>query len=222
MNGHARGPEGGEVIGDLVDQSAEHCEVQGEIGDLESCRQRPRVHHARRILVAAEEQPALLMADVHAGLDEPHDGLKRLHTGDGLGNEELMPHGDEGHAEPGLRGHARRQGARRVHHHGGADLAAVGRHAGDPAALGKEPGHAREGQGARPQLGRARGEGDAQAGGVEPAVIGYVEDGARGARAEVRGEPLGLGGGDERQRAVMPSAWAVASPSRTRASPASV
>src|SRR5215510_13014062 len=64
-----RGGEHREVLRDLVDQRAEHANVELELGDVEAGRQGGGIDHARAILVAAEQEPALLVADVDAGLE---------------------------------------------------------------------------------------------------------------------------------------------------------
>ena len=105
--------------------------------------------------------------------------------------------GNQRQRDAGARGNARGPAARRVHHDRRVDLAARGRDPGGAAARTQQALHGREGEQARAQLARARGEADRDARRIDPAVARHVEDAPRGPRLEVRREPLGLGRVDQ-------------------------
>ena len=192
VDGDASAPERGEVRADLVGEGPQDAEVEGEVGDLEARRQGLGPDHLRRVLVAAEHEPAVRVAHVHARLEQPHDRLERRDPGDRLGDVELVAHRHERERDPGRRRDGTRPAAGGVDDDRRDDVPRPRRHPRHARPVPPQPGHRCERREPGPQLGGATGEADRHARRIEPAVGGHVPDGPGGPGPEVRGQTLGF------------------------------
>ena len=206
--------------GHLAGQTPQHPDVERQVRAPGSPPAASACRSGVGVLVAAEHQPALLRARVHARLVNSDDRMMRLDPGDRLRDEELVarPHHRHGsHLVP----EESRPGAGRVDDGGAVD------HATDVRTPWIRPSSWRiavtavPGATVTPILDRGRGELPGDERRVEVPVLGREQDGAGPGRPESAGASRSASSPD-RNWTLTRRSCACAASRRIRASPSAV